>query len=108
MRNLVDDPAYVGAKVALRKALYDQLADRTGRHVIPYTQRTSIGAVRRNRQGTGAAPFLDKWLVEPNRLDRMDDMIPDGKWKEDAHRAGRPFFPAPVLGAEKAPEDGGK
>ena len=94
MRNLADEPAWVERKVELRKALYDGLADRQGRHVIPYTQRLSIGSVRRNRDGTGPAPFPQEWLVEPNRADRLDDVVPDGRWKEDAHAKGRPFINA--------------
>lgn len=100
MHNLVDDPAYLDAKVELRKALFDQLADRNGRHVIPYTQRLAIGSVRRNRAGTGSAPYPDKWLVEPNRLDRLDDVLPDSRAKEAAHARGAPLFPYPVLGLD--------
>ena len=95
MRNLIVDPAYLDAKVALRTALFEQLADKNGRHIIPYTKRTSVGTVRRNRDGTGAAQYPDNWLVEPNRADRFDDMVPDGQWKQKAHDAGRPMFPAP-------------
>ena len=51
MRNLVNDPAYLDAKIELRKALFDQLADRNGRHVIPYTQRLALGSVRRGEGG---------------------------------------------------------
>lgn len=98
MRNLIDDPAYLDAKIALRRALYEQLADRNGRHVIPYTQRLSIGSVRRNRAGTDAAAFPDKWLVEPNRLDRLDDILPDSHAKQAAHDRGEPFRATPVLG----------
>ncbi|MBC2665404.1 sulfatase [Novosphingobium flavum] len=98
MRNLIDDPAYVESKVELRKALYAQLADRNGRHVIPYTERDSRGIVRRNRAGTGAAPFPDDWLVEPNRADRLDDLRPDSRAKNEAHAAGRSLINAPVLG----------
>lgn len=81
MRNLADDPAYVKEKVALRAALYEQLANRDGKHVIPYTARTSIGAVRRRAGGSGAAPFPSEWSVEPNRPDRVIDMLPDGPMK---------------------------
>jgi arylsulfatase A-like enzyme len=98
MHNLINDPAHLDARVELRKALYEQLADRNGRHSIPYTQRLSIGSVRRNREGTGAAPYPDAWQVEPNRLDRLDDMLPDSRAKQSAHDQGKPFMPLPVVG----------
>ena len=49
---------------------------------------------RRNRNGTGAAPFPDQWLVEPNRLDRLDDVLPDSPAKQ---RARRDFAQRPGL-----------
>lgn len=91
-RNLIDDPAYLDARIELRKALFEQLADREGRHSIPYTARQSKGAVLRNRNGTGAAPFPDNWLVEPNRRDRADDLLPDSRAKQKAHEEGRSLF----------------
>ena len=100
MHNLVNDPKYLDDKIALRQALYDQLADRNGRHVIPYTQRLSIGAVRRNHGGTGAAPFPQQWLVDPNRLDRLDDILPDSPAKQAARALGQAYRPTPVLGRE--------
>jgi arylsulfatase A-like enzyme len=102
MRNLVDDPRYLDAKIELRRALFDQLADKAGRHVIPYTQRLAIGSVRRGAGGTGAAPYPRSWEVEPNRLDRLDDVLPDSRAKETAHDKGQPFFPFPVLGSTPA------
>lgn len=98
MHNVINDPAYIDTKVELRKALFAQLADRNGRHVIPYTERQATGIVRRNRAGTGAAPFPDEWQVEPNRLDRLDDLRPDSRAKNAAHAAGKALIEAPVLG----------
>ena len=99
-RNLIDDPAYYDRLVELRSALYEQLADSDGRHVIPYTKRQSRGSVRRGVGGTGAAPFPQEWYVEPNRLDRLDDIIPDNPAKRRAQEEGRPFIRFPVLGEE--------
>jgi arylsulfatase A-like enzyme len=97
MRNLIDDPAYLQAKIDLRKALFEQMANRAGRHAIPYTQRTSIGSVRRDRNGPGAAPFPDKWLVEPNRFDRFEDLFADSPEKERARASGSALMRAPPL-----------
>ncbi|WP_411974032.1 sulfatase [Sphingobium sp. 3R8] len=98
MNNLAEDLKYLSTKIELRQALFDQLADRNGRHVIPYTQRQSIGAVRRGRNGTGAAPFPDSWLVEPNREDRLDPIVNDSLAKQAAHDRGEKFIPAPIVG----------
>ncbi|MCB2066562.1 MAG: sulfatase [Erythrobacter sp.] len=98
MHNLIDDPAYLDTRIELRRALFEGLADRNGRHVIPYSQRQSIGSVRRGENGTHAADYPAQWYVEPNRLDRMDDIVPDSRWKQEAHDRGEPFIPAPVVG----------
>ena len=95
MRNLIDDPSQLQTKVALRKALFERLADAGGRHAVPFTARSSRGVVRRGRSGSGAAPFPDAWLVEPNREDRLDDLFPDSEAKLQAEREGRPYFPLP-------------
>jgi arylsulfatase A-like enzyme len=100
MHNLIDDPAYLQTKIELRDALYKSLANRDGKHAIPYTERTSVGVVRRNRDGTKAAEFPDKWLVQPNRLDRIDDALPDSAAKQQAHAKGQPLLPFPVLGSD--------
>ena len=102
--NLINDPAYFQAKLDLRKALYAQLADRQGRHSIPYSQRQAIGSVRRLRTGPGAAQFSNEWLVEPNRPDRLDDILADSPAKAKAKTEGRPFMPVPRLGQEKLDE----
>ncbi|WP_430443688.1 sulfatase family protein [Sphingorhabdus contaminans] len=97
MNNLINDPAYLKDKIALRTALYQQLADRNGRHVIPYGMRQSIGSVRRGKGGTGAALFPDEWHVAPDMPDRYDDMIPDSPMKQKAHDAGQPLYPSVPL-----------
>ncbi|MET3472084.1 arylsulfatase A-like enzyme [Novosphingobium sp. 1529] len=97
MHNLIDDPKHLGDKITLRAALYADLANKQGKHAIPFTARQSIGAVRRNRNGTGAAPFPEEWLVEPNQRDRLDDILPDSQAKQDAHAAGHPFVNSPTV-----------
>jgi hypothetical protein len=100
MHNLIEDPAYLARKIELRKALFDQLANSQGKHAIPFTARTSRGSVRRDRNGTGAAPFPQEWLVEPNRVDRLDDILPDSPAKQKAHEEGKPLRNFPVPGKE--------
>lgn len=97
MHNLAEDPAHLQDKITLRQALFAQLANREGKHAIPFTERQAIGAVRRNRAGTGAAPFPAEWLVEPNRVDRIDDILPDSPAKQAAHLAGKPFRNMPTV-----------
>lgn len=98
MHNLIDSPAWFDKKQELRKALYQQLADRNGRHVIPYTQRLSRGTVRRDAAGTGPAAYPPEWLVEPNREDRLDDIVADSTSKEEAHARGQAYSPSPIVG----------
>lgn len=47
----------------------------------------------------------DAWRVEPNRLDRIDDIIPDNPMKDKAHRENRAFLPYPVMGGQRG-QDG--
>lgn len=98
MHNLIDDPEHLADKVALRQALFEQLTDRDGRHVIPYTRRYSRGSVRRMEGGTHAADFPRDWYVAPNRIDRLDDIFPDGPDKQAAHARGEALREFPVLG----------
>ncbi|MEN7535608.1 sulfatase family protein [Aurantiacibacter flavus] len=98
MHNLIEDPDFLEAKVAMRQALFDQLADDDGRHVIPYTRRYSRGSVRRMEGGTRAADFPNSWYVEPNRIDRLDDIFPDSPAKLEAHTRGKALAEFPVLG----------
>ncbi|WP_339545861.1 sulfatase family protein [Pseudomonas sp. RA_35y_Pfl2_P32] len=93
MHNLIDEPRYLETKTALRKALFEQMANADGKHVVPFTERYSRGAVRRHREGPGAAPFPDQWLVEPNRLDRFNDQLADTPAKLKAEQEGRIYFP---------------
>jgi len=100
MRNLADDPAWGAKKQELRVALYDQLADTEGRHVIPYGARLSTGAVRRDVNGTRAADFPAEWYIQPNPTDRFDQIGPDTPAKRAAHAAGRPLTYTPPLADE--------
>jgi arylsulfatase A-like enzyme len=94
MHNLVDDAAYLTRKVELRNALFKELANRDGKHVIPYTGRLSGGAVLRSiNTGIKTADFPAKWLREPNAPDRMNGLWPDSpavKKADDEHRAAYP------------------
>jgi arylsulfatase A-like enzyme len=94
MHNVIDDPSYLQTKITLRKALFDQLADVQGRYAVPFTERFSRGVVRRDREGTGAAPFPKDWLVEPNRPDKFNDMFPDSEAKLKAEREGKSLLPS--------------
>jgi arylsulfatase A-like enzyme len=99
MANLIDDPAYFQTKVDLRRRLYAALANREGRHVVPYTQRTGSGAVYRDKDGSGAAPFPPEWLKSPNEPGRANGLFPDTPAKLEAEKAGKPYFPVPAADA---------
>jgi arylsulfatase A-like enzyme len=93
MQNLIDDPAYLPARIELRHRLYAALTNREGRHVVPFAERFSSGAVYRNKNGPAAAPFPPQWLRAPNEPDRVSGLIADSPEKMAAERAGRPYFP---------------
>jgi hypothetical protein len=93
MRNLIDDPKYAQAKIDLRHRLFESLRSNQGRHVVPFTERRSEGAVHRHRDGPGAAPFPSHWLRAPNEPNRMLGIIPDTVEKLEAQRTGKPFTP---------------
>jgi arylsulfatase A-like enzyme len=74
MKNLIDDPAYLNAKIDLRHRLYTALANREGRHVVPFTERFSSGVVYRDAAGAPAAQFPPQWLKRPNDPNRMEGL----------------------------------
>ena len=100
MHNLIESSDHLDAKVELRRALFEHLANSNGRHVVPFTERTSRGIVRRAAGGTRAGDFPPEWYVEPNRPDRLDDLRPDSREKAEAHEQGRALISAPVLGQD--------
>jgi arylsulfatase A-like enzyme len=95
MNNLANDPAYLKTKVELRHRLYAALANRDGKHVVPYTERTSSGVVNRSKDGPGAAAFPPEWLKTPNDPNRMLGLYPDTPEKLEAEQSGKPYTPAP-------------
>lgn len=94
MNNLINDPAHLQTKMDLRHRLYTALADRSGRHSVPYTERFSGGVVYRDENGAGAAPFPPEWLKPPGAVDRMNGLFPDTPAKLEAEKAGRRYFPS--------------
>jgi arylsulfatase A-like enzyme len=94
MHNLIDDPRFLQAKLDLRHKLFAALASNKGQHVVPYTERRSEGAVYRDRNGAGAAPFPPQWLKAPNDPNRMIGIFPDTPEKLEAERTGKTYTPA--------------
>lgn len=93
MHNLIQDPAWLNTKITLRKALFEQLANNKGQHVVPYTQKTSSGLVHRNVDGPHAADFPADWYVKPNLPTKMNDLFADSPAKAKAQAAGKPYHP---------------
>lgn len=93
MNNLIDDPAYFDRKLVLRHALFEQLANGKGQHVVPYTEKTSSGLVNRDVNGTRAADFPPQWYVQPNLPTKMNNLFPDTSAKAAADKAGRAYIP---------------
>lgn len=92
MTNLIDDPAYLQAKIDLRARLFAKLANDKGEHVVPYTYRYSSGLVWRDKDGSRAADFPPQWQVVPDRPDRLNGVFPDSPGKAAADKAGRPYL----------------
>ena len=93
MVNLIEDDRLLDIKVDLRRRLHAGLTDRGGRHVIPFTERTSAGVVFRRRDGAATAEFPEAWLRDVGDADLMDGLFPDSPNKAAAKKAGRlPLF----------------
>ncbi|OAN56597.1 sulfatase family protein [Sphingobium sp. TCM1] len=93
MHNLIDDPRWLDTKITLRKALFDQMANSKGEHVVPYTRKTSSGLVHRSIKGPRAADFPAQWYVEPNLPTKMNDLFADSPAKAKADAAGKSYHP---------------
>lgn len=94
MNNLIDLPEYFAKKLELRDGLFNALVNKEGKHVVPFTERLSTGAVSRSKAGREAAPFPEQWLREPNEVNRQIGPWPDTPAKLEAERAGRQYVPA--------------
>ena len=84
--------AIVGTKITL-------LHQNFGGSPVKDCQRSRVSS---HDGGTDAAPYPKEWSVEPNRPDRLDDVLPDSKAKQAARDRGVPFFPYPTLGQKDA------
>lgn len=61
--NLVDDPEYLDVKVELRAELFAMLdKDGNGRPSVEFSERFGPGAVFRNREGSTAGKYPERWL----------------------------------------------
>ena len=75
--NLIDDPAYAAQRVALRSALFAQMANREGQHVVPYTERFNTGMTLRNPEGSRAADFPKRWYAYPDPARMFEGLRPE-------------------------------
>lgn len=92
-QNLIDDPDYYDEVIELRAGLYEGLANEAGGHVVPFHARTAPGMNLRTKEGPKAAPFPEKWQVEPNRPDKFLGIFPDTPLKKQRMGEGQPYFP---------------
>ncbi len=91
MHNLISDPDHLEKVIELRAALYQQLANNTGQHHVPYSERKAPGLNLRDKNGPKAAPFPQAWKVEPNRPDRLYGILPDTPLKQKKMQQGKPY-----------------
>ena len=89
MVNLINDDRYLDVRIDLRRRLHAGLTDRDGRHVIPFTERTSGGVVFRRRDGSPTAEFPETWLRDVGEADLLDGLFPDSPGKAAAKQKGR-------------------
>ena len=94
MTNLINDPTYLDRKNALRHALFAQLGTSQGKHVVPYTEKTSAGVVYRDKNGTHAADFPPEWYTAPNLPSKMNGLFPDTAAKLEADKKGESYRPS--------------
>jgi len=94
MTNLINDPTYLDRKNALRHALFAQLGNSQGKHVVPYTEKTSAGVVYRDKNGTHAADFPPEWYTAPNLPSKMNGLFPDTAAKLEADKKGESYRPS--------------
>jgi arylsulfatase A-like enzyme len=81
--NLIEDPALLEVKVAMRQKLYDSLKNNQGQHTVPYTRKFNQGAVFRHEDRSKAAEFPDKWLRGAKAADRWEHILPDSPEKAE-------------------------
>jgi len=65
MNNLATDPALAKVRADLRARLFKNLTNKSGEHVVPYTERTELGFVFRNAEGAKQAEFPPEWQLTP-------------------------------------------
>jgi len=91
--NLYFDPSMREKLQELRVALYQQLSNRAGDHVVPYTARLADGMNLRDENGPTAAPFPASWRTVPNRPDKYLGLFPDSPLKLQKQRDGEVYYP---------------
>ncbi|MGK0257025.1 MAG: arylsulfatase A-like enzyme [Candidatus Azotimanducaceae bacterium] len=74
--NLIHDPAYVNELVTRRKALYQALANRQGRHAVPFSEKRAQGLRFRRRSGSETANFPESYLRDTDADDLTNGFRP--------------------------------
>lgn len=83
MTNLISDPASRSIVSRMRDQLFANLGSTDGRAYVTFTQRNGEGAVLRNRNGSEASDFPEKWLRDGTEADLRDNLKSEGGKKED-------------------------
>jgi hypothetical protein len=81
LRNLIDDEAMLEVKVAMRRRLYDGLADKGGKHAIGFGRKDNAGSIYFNATGNPRAPYPDAWERAPGEPDLNLHVVPDSRAK---------------------------
>lgn len=72
MKNLIADPDSQDIVARMRAQLFANLDAQEGRSNVTFTERVSAGAVLRNREGSTASQFPEKWLRDGSEDDLRD------------------------------------
>ncbi|WP_271079554.1 sulfatase family protein [Aurantiacibacter sp. MUD61] len=78
MNNLIASPEHQEVLEELRRALFANLGSEDGRAYVTFTRRNGEGAVLRNRNGSEAAEFPDRWLRDGTETDLRDNLRTEG------------------------------
>lgn len=82
MRNLIADPALQGVVASLREQLFAGLGPKDGRSSVTFTERNGTGAVLRNRKGSPASTFPERWMRNGDEADLRDNLKTEGGKKQ--------------------------
>lgn len=90
MKNLIASPGHQEILAEMRRKLFANLGSEDGRAYVTFTRRNGEGAVLRNRAGSEAAEFPNRWLRSGNEDDLRDNLKTEGGSIDNPDHETRP------------------